>query len=190
MVKILGYNGTTKVVTVSPAFSAVPVGNLEILNFSYDNMCPFSYYGSLTSQQQMSCYEIELINICLPNKTLKTGQGSRIAFYPYVYVEIANISGASAGVNNAIYSNNPNAVKMMFRAPVDDVTNPVISAFIKIDGDGMVQTLKFKPNDNLKFSVHLPNGDVFKTLDEDTTSPQEPNLEVQISACFRILRVT
>ena len=161
----------------------------EILQFSYDNHNPFVYTGSLVSQQQMVCYEIELVDLILPNKTLNIGVGSRIAFYPYVYVELSNVSGANAGMVNTIYSNNPNATRMTFRAPVKDVPNPVISSFVKLDGNGMVQTLKFKPNDNLMFSVHLPDGSLYEVQDDENVGPLAPNPEIQISALFSIKRL-
>lgn len=176
---------------VSEAFSSgVNNGdNFEFLHFSYDNMNGFVYTGSLVSQQEMVCYEIELLNLILPNITLNTGVGSRIVFYPYVYVEISNISGASAGNKNIIYSNNPNSTKMTFRVPIDDTPSPLISTFIKVDSDGSVQTIKFKPNDNLRFSVRLPNGDLFQTLETDNFGPLHPNPIVQISAMFSIRRI-
>ena len=191
MRRIVDYDGATLTATVTPPFTVVPaVGDVvEILDFSYDNLNPLSYSGSMVSQQQQVCYEIELLDLILPNKTLSSGQGSRIAFYPYVYVEIANVSAPGAGSIDAIYSNNPNATRMVFRAAIDDVVNPLISAFVKIDGDGMVQTLKFKPNDNLKFSVRLPNGELYRTKIQDTVSPNEPDLGLQISAMFSIKRL-
>jgi hypothetical protein len=78
---------------------------------------------------------------------------------------------------------------MVFRVPVYDVQNPIASAFVKLDGDGMVQTLKFKPNDNIFFSVRLPNGELFKTLDVEKYSPQQPNPDIQISALFGFKRL-
>ena len=189
--KIVDYDGATLTATIAPPFSNTPtIGNTaEILDFSYDNWNPFIYTGSQVSQQEMICYEIELINLILPNKILASGVGSRIAFYPYIYVELSNISGAGAGARNVIYSNNPNSTRMTFRVPIDDVPNPVISSFVKIDGDGMVQTLKFKPNDNLKFSVRLPNGEVYQTEEREFYSPREPNPEIQISALFSIKKL-
>lgn len=178
---IFTYSNFTSTVTSGDSF--------EILYFSYDNLNPFVYTGSQISQQEMVCYEIELLNLSLPNKTLNVGVGSRIAFYPYVYVEIANVSGSSAGIKNTIYSNNPNSSRMVFRATIDDVPNPVISSFVKIDGDGMVQTLKFKPNDNLRFSVRLPNGQIYETVDSENIGPSPPNPEIQISALFSIKRL-
>ena len=161
----------------------------EILQFSYDNHNPFVYTGSVTSQQESSCYQLELVDLILPNKILNCGFGSRIAFYPYLYVEVTNISGSSSGTKNSIYSNNPNATSAVFRVPIYDVQNPIASAFVKLDGDGMVQTLKFKPNDNIFFSVRLPNGELFKILDQERYSPQQPNPDIQISALFGFKRL-
>ena len=115
--------------------------------------------------------------------------GGRSAFYPYFYVELQNVSGTGAGLKNIIYSNNPHATKMLFRAAIDDIPNPLISPFIKIDGDGMVQTVKFKPNDSFKFGVYLPNGSQFQTVDDDLYSPAPSDPLVQISAVFSMKRL-
>ena len=159
----------------------------EILQFTRDNAVPFCYSGSTVSQQEMVCYEIKLINLVLPNKTLVSG--GRVAFYPYVYVELQNVSGASAGNKCIIYSNNPNSTKMLFRAAIDDIRDPSTSPFIKIDGDGMVQTIKFKPNDNLKFGVYIPNGQPLETVDKDCLSPLPADALLQVSATFEIKRL-
>jgi hypothetical protein len=76
----------------------------------------------------------------------------------------------------------------LFRVAVEDVQNPDRSPFIRI-GSSMSQTVKFKPNDNLHFCVHLPNGELFKTLEQDTIGPNEPNDLLQISAMFSIKRL-
>jgi hypothetical protein len=188
---VAGDTFTFRSIFVTPNFSNT-VGStdrFEILSFSVDNHNPFVYTGSHVSQQQQVCYEIELLNLSLPNKTLSVGEGRRITFYPYVYVEISNVSGASAGMKNTIYSNNPNSSRMVFRAAIDDVPNPNISSFIKVDGDGMVQTLKFRPNDNLRFSVRLPNGQIYETVESENVGPSPPNPDIQISALFSIRRL-
>jgi hypothetical protein len=176
---------------VQPAFSTLPVATnaFELLPFSRDNYNTLMYSGSMVSQSEMVCYEVELMNLVLPNRTLAVGQGSRIAFYPYVYVELTNVSSASAGTRNILYSNNPNSSRMLFRAPIDDIPNPVVSSFIKIDSDGTVQTVKFKPNDTLHFSVRLPNGELYRTVLDENFSPEPPNAENQISALFAIKRL-
>ena len=143
------------------------VTSFEIQNFSYDNLSPFIYDGGLTTQEMVS-YEIELISIVLPNLPIDSNKGGRISSYPYIYVELYNISGSSFGGNrNAIYSNNPNSIKAVFRTSIDDVSNPTTTPFIRLKGHSMTQTIKFKPNDNLKFAVRLPDGQLFKTIKEE-----------------------
>lgn len=189
--RIVNYDGATKTANVSPPFTAVIPNTfqLEVLDFSYDNLNPFVYNGSLVSQQEMVCYEIELLNVVLPNEILKASNGSRVAFYPFVYIELCNVSSAGAGKKNLIYSNNPYSTNAMFRATVDDTNNPLSTAFIKIDSDGMTQTVKFKPNDNLYFSVRLPDGTIYETIEEDRYSPMAPNPRSQISAAFSLKRL-
>ena len=162
---------------------------IEVLPFWKDTFNPFTYTGSMVSQQELVCYKISLLNVILPNVILKTGNGNRIAFYPYVWVELSNVSAAGAGNKNLIYSNSPHSTKATFMAAVDDVANPTITQFVKIDGDGMQQTMKFKPNDNMYFSVTLPNGQLFETLIPDAQAPWAPNSNLQVSVCFAIERL-
>ena len=189
--RIVGYIGATRTATVVPAFTVVPLAGavVEVLLSTCDNAVPFNYTGSLVSQSESVCYEIELLNLILPNIDLAVGRGGRIAFYPYVYVELTNVSASQRNGPGAIYSNNPNSTRMLFRAAVDDTPTPLISPFIKIDGDGMVQTVKFKPNDNLRFSVRLQNGEIFQVTTQDTVAPQKPNERVQVSVMFSIKRL-
>ena len=175
---------------VAPSFTnSIAVQNFFLLPFSSDNLVPFTYTGSMVSQQQEVCYELKLLNLVLPNQTLTAGEGGRITFYSYVYVEITNVSGASSGMKNVIYSNNPNSARMVFRAAVEDIANLVSSSFLKISGGGMTQTLKFKPNDNLKFSVRLADGDIYNTILSENFSPTPPNPLAQISALFSMRRL-
>jgi hypothetical protein len=176
---------------VDKPFSSVPVTNdiAELMSYSYDSFNPFSYTGSLVSQQEMVCYEVELVNLILPNETLAVGEGGRIAFYPYVYVELSNVSAPGGHLKDIIYSNNPNASFALFRCPIYDIQNPVVSTFVRIDGDGMVQTIKFKPNDNLYFRVFLQNGQTYRTVVVDPSPPSPPILKSQITALFSIRRL-
>jgi len=162
----------------------------EIECFTRDNAYPLTYSGSEVSSTQMSCYEIKLLKLVIPNGTLDTGTGGRIAFFPFVYIQLQNVSAAGAGLQNIIYSNNPNARKMLFRATVDDIQNPETVPFVKLRGDGMTQTIKFKPNDVLRFGVYLPNGEVFELAERDRTSPTPPNPLVQLSAAFGIRKLS
>ena len=125
------------------------------------------------------------MNLVLPNRILSSG--GKIAFYPYVYVELQNVS--TSCTPNIIYSNNPNSTRRLFRAIISDISNPDSTPFIKISGNGMVQTIKFKPNDSFKFGVYLPNGEILNTLFPELLSPSTPNPFIQISALFSLKRL-
>jgi hypothetical protein len=164
-------------------------GFWEIEPFSYDNARPFNYTGSLLSNTESVCYEIELVNLIIPNTTLVSGRGGRAIFYPYFYVELKPLTSAMTMSNGIICSNNPNAYKMLFRAIVNDISAPEDTPFLKIDGDGMVQTVKFNIHDSFLFSVYHSNGELLQTDILEQYSPTEPNSRCQISACFSFKRI-
>jgi hypothetical protein len=133
------------------------------------------------------CHEIELLHIILPNKVIKHHRGGRVSRHPYIYVELSNIS---AGQNrNNIYSNNPHARKALFKCAIKDISYPVQSPYVKLDGGGMIQTIKFKPTDRLYFRVILSDGTLFEVEDDETFSPLPPNPSIQINALFSIRKV-
>lgn len=157
----------------------------EILQFTKSNEMPYVYNGTTIGQQELTCYEICLVDLVLPNKLLVTG--GRTISYPYVYVELQNVS-SSCGNSNMLYSNNPNSIRKMFRCPMN-CNIGCQTPFLKIDCHNIKQTVKFKPNDNLHFAVYLPNGKLFQTVCEDNYSPESPNPLLQISALFSIKKV-
>ena len=161
---------------------------INIVNISNDNYNPLMYNGSTVSQNETVAYEISLVNLTLPNITLVTG--SRASFYPYLYVEISNATASSSASKNIIYSNNPNSTDALFIVPITDINDPFRSPFIKLDGGSMTQTVKFKPNDCLRFSVYLPNGQLYQPIMSDYYSPSGPNIYMQIDALFGIRRLT
>ena len=163
--------------------------SIEILPFSYDNLNPFVYTGSLVSQQEMVCYEVRLSNLIIPNYVLLSGNGGRAAYYPFVYVELSNVSSTGARLKNTIYSNNPHTTNVIFKLNIYDIQNPLSTPFVRISGDNVTQTIKFKPNDNLYFKLTLPNGDLFKTGLVEKYSPAAPNPFGQISAIFSFKRL-
>lgn len=183
--RIITYDGPTTTAIVSPPFLGAPTGlTIEILPFSYDNFNPFVYTGS--HQHEMVAYQIKLLSLVIPNQILSVGSGGQIAFYPYVYVELTALE---APVSNVIYSNNPNATKMLFRASIDDIQNLQNSTFLSLDGDKMKQIIRFKVETNFRFRVILSNGEIFTTILNEIFSPSEPNPLVQISALFELMRL-
>lgn len=156
---------------------------INIVSFLKSNYTPLIYNGSIVSQTELVAYEIRLVSLVLPNILLTTG--SNIAHYPYVYVEFS----VNNSQTNIIYSNNPNSNKALFLVTIDNIKNQLTAPFIKLSGKSMTQTVKFRPNDCLKFSVFLPDGTLFQTLASDYYSPSGPNPFCQIDALFGIQRL-
>ena len=129
--------------------------------------------------QKQSCYEIELVSLILPNKILQTGNGNRIAFYPYVYVEFNCLNNPTS---NILWSNNPNSSRCLFKIPVYNVQTPETTKFVRLDGRNMKQTIT-SYFDAFSLKVLLPNGDIFK-VENDTPVPLIPDPDLQISYTF------
>lgn len=174
-------------IATEAAIPTVPTVNIiEIMPYTTDNFSPFVYNGSLASQNQTVAYEVSLNSLILPNVVLENG--GRIAYYPYVYVELENIGSSSSNVNT-IYSNNPNSYKAIFKVPITDLNHPTSAPFVKLTGNGMVQTIPFKINSDMRVSVKLPFGSLFTTQLQDNSNGQRPNPLLQIAFTFEVNRI-
>ena len=174
---------------INKIVSPTKVEGMNIINITTledENFSPLSYNGSMVSVNEAVCYSVSLVSLTIPNVPLKTG--SRISFYPYLYVELANSTSPTGASNEIIYSNNPNSSKALFIAPITQIQEPLQNTFLNLSSQ-MTQLIKFKPNDNLRFSVYLPDGSLFETLNIDTLPPYEPNQSLQIDAVFSIKRM-
>ena len=180
-------SATNFVIIDGSPFPAIVSFKCEIMPFSVDNCSPFTYNGSLASQNQSVSYDIGLNSLTLPNLFLTNG--GRIAYYPYIYVEIENVSTTTGPNRNVIYSNNPNTYKAIFKIPITDLNHPLSTPFLRLNGNGMIQTMTFKPNTDMAVSVKLPDGTVFKTIIPDTPAGQPPNPFVQLSFLFSMTRI-
>jgi len=161
-----------------------------IMPFHRDHAQPFTMTGSNVSLQGPVCYEIELISLIVPNAYLQDiGASGRLAYYPFLYVSLSS-PGSSGGTGpHTIMSNNPHSNRMQFIAPIDDINHPDNATFLKLDGDGMVQTMKFNPYSNLELRVTLANGAPLQFKINDSAPPQLPNPLGQIQAVFSLKRV-
>ncbi len=159
----------------------------EILPCSRTSTIPLSYSGSLVSQAETVCYEVELLDLILPNVVLTTG--SRIIKYPYVYVSLKTDGTDFKVGRNIITSNNPNSYEATFVCGVTNIVDPDQARFVKIDAMGMTQTIKFKPNSTMFFKVYLPDGTPFIPAEADYPSPLPANPLLQIEAIFGVRRV-
>ena len=185
--QITNHDLTTNEITIVPTPSSTfqSNSNYDILQFSRDTLFPMTYSGT---QLNAANYEVELLDLILPNVELKTG--TRASFYPCFFVEFSSSSGSNTIDRNVIYSNNPNSVKQLFVPPMDDSANPLTTKYIKLGHSAeSKQTIRFNPYDNLYISITLPNGEPFETLAQDNLSPLPPNPELQLYATFGIKRL-
>jgi hypothetical protein len=182
---IIGYTGATKTAILKTPLSNVPItgDGYEILPYTNDNFSPLLYNG--TNTNQVVCYEIELMHLVLPNVFILNGSAGKLDDYPYFYVKLYNMSSKPSATK--MITNNPNSREAIFSAPMD--LNLTSQSFFTLNTKNPIQQMTFKPDDNLHFSVCLPNGEPLQLRDNDWFSPGAPNPFLQISAVFSIKRV-
>lgn len=161
--------------------------NFMILPFSKEGVVGMNFTSTTLTQSQVSCYEISLINLIIPNLPLIVGPGPLTSALPYLFCELSNVSQGSN--KSVLYSNNPYSTSVTFVCSISDVNNPIISKFLKISSDGTTQTIKFSPVDSLHFRIKLPDGSDFLTSLTDYLVPVPPDPRVQVNALFSIKRL-
>jgi hypothetical protein len=179
------YDTLTNRIYINPPLSAVPTPGMvfEILQWSFDIYNPLNVVS--TRQQELVDSTVRLLNLVLPNRVLDTLYGGRVSNLPYVYVTLTPLNSSS--LLNTLTSNNPNAKTMMFKAMrlhhpmADDI------AVARFDGADMRQRIKYRSDGDYMFKVILPNGELFKTIEDDTASPFRPDPKLQISALFEVV---
>lgn len=163
--------------------------NCCVQNFVREGIVPLNFTGSYLTQSQMSCYEITVLNLILPNVQLDNVTSLLTSGYPYVLLEVSNVTMPSSGNKNVVYSNNPAAVNTTFICSISDINDPIKSRFIKISSDGTVQTIKFSPADNLRFRILLPSGEPFLLQQNDYLPPSLADPSIQIDMLIELKRV-
>lgn len=193
---ITAYDGSTRTATTLPFPAATATNQFDLDQFTSDSYFPMIYSGTLVSSSQPVCYEMQLVNIILPNQLVGSitsnspeNIGGRLNNYPFVYVEVYSESFRSS--DQILYSNNPKTSLVTFKCPVIYNFAPSSAAdmpfFVLFDLSPKV--LKFKPNDNLHFTVKLPNGEVLKYINNDNAPPQFANPELQINWLISMKRL-
>jgi hypothetical protein len=160
-----------------------------IYPFIREGIVPLNFSGTYLTQSTMSCYEITVLSLIIPNLPIESLNSFLTSGVPFVILEISNYSMPSSHNKNVIYSNNPNNINGTFVCPVSDVSNPLTSNFIKINSGGMVQIIKFTPADNLKLKITLPDGNIFKTQQADYAPPSEPNPLLQFGVLLEFKKL-
>lgn len=160
-----------------------------VLEYSFDNHVHIK--GSSHSSETMvkksrEEYKMNLVKLVLPNLPLTSGNGGYITDYPFVYVKLSN-SDFMSNISHFM-TNSRNANGMSFKVMMVDKVDET-SRFVNLSCD-MPNFLYVDLTKDLQFSVHLPDGSLFQTLESDTSSPYCPNNNVQINALFTLQRVS
>ena len=166
-----------KEVVFTPGIDTGGIQNVryQIINFTKD-IGSYLNYSSIWKNER-AYYRLILDNLILPNRKVDSPEGKTTAFYPYVYVVFSN---DSLGTNSLFNSNNPNSQRAVFRCPITDIADIELSTFIKVRSS-MTNILRFNPFEDLVFQVYLPNGEIFKTIEDDNLPPENPRAFIQIS---------
>lgn len=177
-------------ITVSGDISALSItDDIYILLYVRDNNYPLTYNGPMIGTQyedrgQVRIYDLELVWLSIPDKILKNHPGGTPINYPYLYVDLENLSSESR-TDQIIFANSPNVDKATFVPTIfNDTTSG--SSFIKLKGDGMVYPFNIKSKDTLRFTIRSPAGEVLELSQLDTQSPHTPDPFIQVSALFAV----
>ena len=194
-------------------FQPLPGDAVEVLAFTRDNVVPLVYtaqepvgqppQSSLASSASLASsssrastkppmFRLRLSDLILPNLPVSNGYHGRLADYSHVYVGLSNDQGAT--FSNVMLSNNPYAGQALWKVPMSQFSTNV--PFLYFDGGDMEQVVRLKPDQNLRVTVWLPNGQVLAFQDQSPTFffpghgfPIDNNPFAQISLTVGITRV-
>lgn len=186
--RVTGYDGSTKLITVSGFIPTIPTAGttVELDSFSRDNASTLLYSGGGGSNVQSSYYEIELLWLSVPNQVLGVGYGGTLDRYPYVYVRLYNEGNRLS--NQVMFSNNPNSPLIMFKVPVNEYFGN--TSFITLKDAKTKQIVRFDPSSDIRFVVTLPNGTIVNFADSDNFSPLNPDPFLQVNALFTLRKIS
>ena len=104
-----------------------------------------------------NCKKVRIVNLLIPSGDVLNGYGGNLSNYSHVYVNI--FSEKARTYQNTILSNNPAAQHALFKVPVTYYNNNTFYSLISSD---MTQNVSFRENDDLRFQIVLPNGEILQ----------------------------
>ena len=132
-------------------------------------------------------YKVGLKYLIIPNQILDVGRGGKLDNYPYVYVQIYN--DGNRGSLNVMSSNNPNATFAVFKCPIDKNLYNRPTSFFTLKVATKDQIVKFRPDQNIRLTITLPDGTIIQNSLSDNLSPLFPNPLLQVNALFTLLPI-
>jgi len=185
---LVSFDPSTHLITVQGNFPSVPQAGdaFELDPFSYDNATALLSFKGLGSNQAAGgrC-ELELLSLMVPNTFLSSGYSGDFTSYPFLYLQIFN--DGSVASTQLMYSNNPFTQKVVFKIPIDEYSGD--RSFIALKNCKMHQTVSMRFDQDIRFTLTDPAGNIIATLQSDTESPASPNPLLQLSASFAIRNI-
>jgi hypothetical protein len=163
------------------------VANKEfnILDFKEDGVQNIVNHTYIDPKKLHNYYEINLLNLILPNSALKTGPGGFLGNHSYIMVEFFSESKDKTSIYN---TNNPHLEDVMFKCMVVDSANPSTVPFVKFRGAYPIVS-QFSLEESISFRVIMPNGQTLTTISSDSVPPVIPKKDLQVSATFMLKRI-
>jgi len=164
---------------------------VEILAFTRDNVVPLVYTAQEPLQSAASSagpaggaggggggggaggpsgakppmYRLKLSDLIMPNLPVANGYHGRLSDYSHIYVAINNDQGAS--FSNIFLSNNPYSNQALWKVPMSQFSNSM--PFLYFDGGDIEQVVRFRPDQNMRVTIWLPNGQILAFQDQSPT---------------------
>lgn len=157
--------------------------NIEFNTQAYENATTLLYNGLPSTRA--AYYQIGLKYLVLPNQLLDVNLGGHLDNYPYVYVQLFN--EGNKGSLKTMNSNNPSSILATFKMPIDKSLYDQPTSFFTLKTISREQVVLFRPDQDIRFRVTLPNGVVVSSATNDNTSPLFPNPFLQVNALFTLL---
>jgi hypothetical protein len=178
----------SSIITISPPqnYSKFVGGNLDNIEFNIQALenSTTLRYGWL-SYSRTSYWAVGLKFLIVPNMLLSVGIGGKLDAYPYICVKLYN--EGIVGSSNTIYSNNPNSSQVLFEVFIDKYIYNTPTYFFTLKPKKTIpQIILFRPDQNTRFTLTLPSGEIIRFVNQDSFSPKSPNPFVQVSALFTL----
>lgn len=189
---------STFIITISPpklltgfnnpptfGFGAGPPDAIEFNSQAHENATTLFQNGVQAHNAQY--YKIGLKYLVIPNQILNVGRGGKLDNYPYIYVQIYN--DGNRGSLNVMNSDNPNAALAVFKVPIDRNLYDIPTSFFTLKTPNKDQVVKFRPDQNIRVTLTLPDGTIIQNQLVDNLSPLFPNPLLQVNVLFTLLPI-
>ena len=177
-------------ITISPpallsGFLGSGLDSVEFNSQARDNATILSIDNLPITRAQYYAIRLQYIN--LPNKILNVVNGGALDNYPYIYIQIFN--DGNRGSFQIMNSNNPNSIRATFKVPINKYLYNIPTSFFTLKYTGPDQIILFRPDQDIRLTITLPDGTVLNFADEESFSPLSPNPFIQISTLFSLIPI-